>query len=429
MKYGILISLAAMLLLLGQPVAAQQNGLLQLSKRGSGAIQNESLSLTLSTGANCDQTQTWIPEGSKMVSDSLTYTVNANGFGIFYGTVSIVSPSGEVLHVGNLRGTVGVRDCDPASGQVCTAVCNQPGHFEGIYESVPTFAPNPNGNILMGNFKADLDNRASSPPVYRARFDGWFTEPASIGRQVTVTNDKSNYIKNETIRAVIKNGADKLIRGADLRSFCSPLYLQRQVENRWVNVGECLLARTPFPIDIKPGESYEVKLSPIDNSAPPGVYRLAFPFNVIEAGNPAAVSSTVLSPTFRINDMPARDAVSVTTDRASYRAGELIKVTVENNTMQALQTQDHRSSCTIVNLQLFKDGQWTDVAPCPLAAPTRLIKLNPHESRTAILESGATAFAAGIYRIEFIYQELGADGRGQGPEVKLQSPQFSVAAR
>jgi hypothetical protein len=415
-----------------QNANAQPAEQLILSKQGGGPITRNSLSLTLASGPNCDQTQTRIPDGSKMVSDGFTLNVNDRGLGTFYGSVRIVTARDEILHVGILRGTVGINDCDPSGGTVCPAVCNSPWRLDGIYEPAPTFAPNPNGEIVLANFKAYLDPRVAGPlPVYRARLDGWFSPPPSIAQRIRLAPEKFVYLASETIRVAVTNASDRVIRGYDLRSRCSILELQRQDGNQWAMAGQCFLRRVPFPMDIKPGETATIELSPAHPAAaiPPGVYRAALGFHAVNDDKTLSDFLFSFSPQFRVSSMPEREAVNVSVDRDRYLVGQPIVVTVDNNTDRAIQTTDHQTNCSIVTLQRLRDGNWTAVAECPLASPTRPVNLASRQRVTIELPAApfTGSFEPGVYRIEFSYAEL--EGARQNPGVKRYSPQFSIAPK
>lgn len=409
---------------------AQPTGLLILSKQGSGPILRDSLSLTLASGPGCDQTQSRIPDGSRMISDSFALNVNDSGLGTFYGSVRIVTAKDEILHVGIIRGTVGINDCDPTS-TICAAVCNRPWHLEGIYEPAPTFARNPNGEVAIANFKADLDPRVAGPlPIYRARLDGWFAPPPTFAQRIRITPEKSTYLANETIQVSVTNSSESTIQGYDLKSRCSILELQRQEGDRWMTAGQCFLRRAPLPVNIKPGETVQVDLQPTGNSAPirPGVYRIALTFRVLDDDKMLSDYFVAFSPLLRVNGMPQREAVSVSLDSDRYFKGQAINVTIDNNTARAIRTFDHQTNCSIVTVQRLQDGNWVNVGECPLASPTRPVKIASRESVAVKLPAAPFTgdFEPGVYRVEFSYEELDASEQNVVRRVKLHSAQFRI---
>jgi hypothetical protein len=428
MKRGLLV---ITIMLVGQCAAfAQSSGFLTLAKEVNGTIARGALSFTLKSDPNCDQTQIQIPDGSRLVSDSFALNTDENGAGAFYGAAAIISPDGRALHIGIMRGTVGV-------GQGCNqgASCLTPGRLQGIFEPVPTFAPNPNGEITMANFSAELVDQSTGPaPVYRGQLAGLFASPPSFAQRVRIAPDKFSYLSKELIVATITNGSEKSIQAYDLKSFCTIVELQREVNGRWVNTGECLLARVPQPVNIGPGESLKVELQP-NSETPglnvPGVYRLALTFRAIEDDQPASDYLVAVSPLFRIASMPKRDGVSVFADQSVYDVGQNIKVTVANNTEYDLLTSGGRTDCTIVYLQKLSGRNWVNVAECPLLIITRMIKITSRQKVTFQLpdESLTKSLEPGVYRLEFGYFVVDNGGQTIRPESKVYSAQLHILPR
>src|SRR5437016_5722734 len=94
------------LLVVSMRANAQPSGQMVLSKNVSGPITRSSVELTLSTNAECDQTQGFLPDGSKLSSQSFSMNVDGNGVGTFQGVAQIISPDGRTILQGQLRGTV-----------------------------------------------------------------------------------------------------------------------------------------------------------------------------------------------------------------------------------------------------------------------------------------------------------------------------------
>jgi len=105
---------APLVLLLHFASLAQSSGLLVLSKNAGGLISDGSLSLALTSNANCDETRLLIPDGSSLVSEDFSLKTDSRGLGTFRGSARIVTPDGRVWLQGSLRGTVGVKPrCNP----------------------------------------------------------------------------------------------------------------------------------------------------------------------------------------------------------------------------------------------------------------------------------------------------------------------------
>jgi hypothetical protein len=408
----------------------QSPGLITVAKELNGTITSSTLSLTLRSIRDCDRTQIEIPDESRLVSDSFALNADENGIGTFYGTAIIITPDGQALHVGTMRGTVGInKGCDQ------NKPCIAPWHLEGIFEPVPTFAPNPNGQITMANFSADLNQQAAGPrPVYRGRLDGWFAPPPAFAQRVKIAPDKTSYLSRDIIVAIITNSSEMIIQSFDLKSFCTIVELQREEHGRWVNTGQCLLARTPLPVNINPGETMKVELQPIGivpGANEPGVYRLALTFRAVEDDKPVSDYLVAVSPLFRINAMPRRDGVNVFADRKNYFIGQNINVTIDNNSDQDILTSRGRTDCTFVYLQRLDGSNWINVAECTSVIPAVMIKIASRQRVTIKLPDDplTSTFGPGTYRLEFSYFPVESSGQTTGRENKVYSAQFQILPR
>src|SRR5262245_43242013 len=135
MKRSLMTALisAPMILLLHSASLAQSSNLIVLSKNFSGPIFRASLALRLSSNTDCDKTQSLIPDGSRLISDSFDLNSDSSGMGTFSGFARIVAPDGKVVLQGWLRGTVGVNTRRDPNNKDCSA----PGRLEGIFEGAP----------------------------------------------------------------------------------------------------------------------------------------------------------------------------------------------------------------------------------------------------------------------------------------------------
>src|SRR5262249_52664625 len=126
---------APLVLLFHTASLAQSSNLLVLSKNvhGVGLSAISSTSLTLTSNADCDQTQSLIPDGSKLVSASFNLNTDSAGLGTFNGFAQIVAPDRRVVLQGQLRGTAGVNTRRDPNNKDCRA----PGRLEGIFEATP----------------------------------------------------------------------------------------------------------------------------------------------------------------------------------------------------------------------------------------------------------------------------------------------------
>jgi hypothetical protein len=261
---------AALLLSLHIQASAQTSGQMIFSKDASGPITQVSLSLSLRSNSRCDETESLIPDESRLISDTFSMIVGAGGVGTFQGAVKIITPEGKLIVEGFLQGTVGL-----SAKRTHGKHCRVPGHLEGMLTARP--GSSGNRSSLVVNFSADEIVEAASPvPVYRARFNGFITLPPPV----TITTDRSSYDVNSRIIATINNNTDQNIQTEDHRSYCTILFLQQNVGNNWNTVATCLLKSPTRLVKIDARQSVSVLLPPEPATAQnePGMYRLEFLF-------------------------------------------------------------------------------------------------------------------------------------------------------
>ncbi len=107
--------------------------------------------------------------------------------------------------------------------------------------------------------------------------------------------------------------------------------------------------------------------------------------------------------------------VTVTTNLASYTTGEAIGVVVTNSSKTGYYTQDGKSACTIVQLELFdtKTGAWKPVDLCNNGQATQTFLLAESSSVPYTLAPTSTSdlntWQSGTYRVSVTYSTQ-ADG-------------------
>ncbi len=434
LAWQVTLCVALLLLPLHFRVIAQSSdpssGLLLLSKELDGIITRNTLNLTLRSNTDCDKTQRFIPDGSRLASESFFFNVDNTGVGAFQGPAQIVSSDGRIILQGFLRGTVGVDTrCN------LNRACRAPGRLEGMFEglnsafgrSISRSATDARRQVVMLHFSADLNQESASPlPRYRGRLEGFVSEPPTIAERVSIFPDKASYQAGELITAIIANNSDQAIVAFDQQSYCSIVQLQMQDGDRWTDIGVCPLGRLPLPTVIPPGQKLEVPLRPPQFFPPPpapGAYRLALSFKVGEpvyTGNDLIV---VASRPFRIIAPPAAGRVSVTTDRDSYDVGDVIVARIKNGNDQSIVTWDHKTNCTIVNLQKQEGNEWVNLAPCLLRSPTLLVLIEAQKDYWLRLPTGnaSSRYAPGVYRLEFTYFFINSAGQPMGDPITTYS--------
>lgn len=409
---------------------AQSAGVIPLSKNFTGVITRTSAELTLSANVLCDQSQALIPDGSKLVTQIFNLNADANGVGTFQGVASVSLPDGRTILQGPLRGTVGINTRCGANQS-----CRSPWHLEGLFEGTSSFFDRSvsrsttgiNVPLMVLNFSADLNQQTASPlPVYQGRLDGLVPTLPALVAKVGLASGKSEYATNEPITVMVHNTAELALQTFDLKSFCSIVQLQIQNGNQWDNVGECLLKRMSFPVNIAAGQRVDIPLSP--SQLTPGTYRLALTFQFLESGAPVSESFVVISPSFPVVAQLPATTVTVKADRDAYQDLDPVTIRVANEMTQTLVTADHKSYCSIVFVQKQEGSNWNNVAPCPLLSPVRLVKINPgQESLIKIANEDVTSkLSSGIYRAELTYWITDGNGQPTGNPVTIYGATFTV---
>jgi hypothetical protein len=402
-----------------------------LSKDLGGTIARNTLTMTLRANPACDQTGTAFPDETRLLSEDLEFATDRNNLGVVSGTVRFVAPDGQLLQVMMLRGMYGLnarreadRDC-------------RLGHLEAQLEPVPTFAPPNIPQLALATLSADVILEAAGPlPAYRAKLDGVVTLPPDAAERVTVNPDKNSYGVADAITAVITNGLNQPITVEDMKSYCTIIRLQRQDGGNWEDVGECLMRRRSFMVTIGAGETRRITLLPGQNANTQkrtGVYRMLLDYAVAGGANSATDSRQAVSPSFRVNSMPARQGVRLVFDGLPEYVDQGFAVRVLNDTDMPIQTTDHKSNCTILDVERNANGTWAKVAQCQSLRPTRLIRIEPSQSYDVKLSAdSSSAYPPGTYRVEFIYQIInatGPEGQTVSADMVVRSPEFILRER
>jgi len=429
-----------LVLLLHSTSLAQSSDLLVLSKNVGGTIFRTSFTLGLISNPDCDQTQSLIPDGSRLVSESFNLNTDGAGLGTFSGFAQIVAPDGRIVLQGSLFGTAGVNTRRDPNNKDCRA----PGRLEGIFEgtqarSISRSNIEAKSQVIMLNFTAEPNPLVASPlPIFRGWLDGVITAPSPMAEKVKIASDRAGYLPTEVITAIIFNGSGQTIQALDQRSYCTIVQLQVQEDDRWTDVATCPLDRAPIPTNISPIQRIEVALNPLQPTPanppgpnPPGLYRLGLTFKAVENGNPVGGSLFVASEPFRIVAPPSSDRVSVTTERTEYDVSETIVAKVANGNDQTIVTTDHQSNCTILTMEKQEANDWVAVAPCPLLSPVLPVKIGPHmEVLVKFLpESFNNQFEPGTYRLRFLWHFIGDNGQPAGNLMNTYSPQFTLTSK
>jgi hypothetical protein len=118
---------------------------------------------------------------------------------------------------------------------------------------------------------------------------------------------------------------------------------------------------------------------------------------------------------------PVTSLVTISLDKAQYHSGDLAIVVVTNGLAHSISTTDHKSSCSIVELEQQVNSSWQAVEPCRLQTPTLVVELaqgSVTEQKIAIPSTPAT------YRVTLSY--TGGDEGTGGPGGIAHSAEFTI---
>lgn len=100
----------------------------------------------------------------------------------------------------------------------------------------------------------------------------------------------------------------------------------------------------------------------------------------------------------------AAAAVTVRTDRLTYRSGQVIVVTVRNGLAHALTATTGQSSCTIVDLDRRVQQRWVEVRNCYAGVPPVTVRIASGATRRMRL---LDPLEPGTYRVRLEYRAQG----------------------
>ncbi len=416
---------------------AQDSSLLMLSKNFNGVVTRSAVEIGLTANADCDQTKTFIPENSRLVTQNFALNADSNGVGTFSGTAYIITPAGRVVLRGTLKGTVGINTRCSANRS-----CRQPWHLEGLFESTPSSmdralvrsASDLKMAPMVLNFSGDLNPQSTgSAQIYQGRLDGLVPAlPAEVDR-ITITQDKLSYVLNEVINATVVNDSPETIQTWDKRSFCGILQLQILDGNQWNDTGFCPLKAPSLPVTIAPGSKFSVQMNPSESIEPlkVGTYRIALTFMFVTGNIPLSDTFVVYSQQFRLAGQLPSNQVVINTNKSGYVEQEAVFLRVNNDTSQNVVVYDHQSFCSIVTVQKQEGGQWVNLYECLVATPSKPVKIASRDEIELKLPTDdvMTKLGQGTYRLQTTYWNLDANGNPVGNPFNIFSATFSVTGK
>lgn len=138
------------------------------------------------------------------------------------------------------------------------------------------------------------------------------------------------------------------------------------------------------------------------------------PANTSGANDALSAASTASPGRTPVTANPPANAVSLSSDHASYTPSSTIIVTLSNTLATSVRTFDHQTNCTIVTLQHQTTTGWTNVGGCAMMIATRIVEISAGETRKITLSPGAgqihaTPWPTGTYRAVLHYALPGQD--------------------
>jgi hypothetical protein len=106
-----------------------------------------------------------------------------------------------------------------------------------------------------------------------------------------------------------------------------------------------------------------------------------------------------------------------------YQATGTIQVTITNQSTQTISFADHRTNCTVIQLERQVANSWEAVAPCQRMIATRLHTLHAGQAMEVTL-TAPDHWPGGLYRARLDYL-LGAEG-GAGAQKAVVSREFRI---
>lgn len=101
--------------------------------------------------------------------------------------------------------------------------------------------------------------------------------------------------------------------------------------------------------------------------------------------------------------------------QSQFHPGDLVTVTVENGLSHGITATDHRSNCTVIQLQRLVDSSWQPVDKCNALTPTKMVEVAAGNSLQQRVGIPTGAEAAGTYRMMLTYGASDQQPNNAGP--------------
>lgn len=115
--------------------------------------------------------------------------------------------------------------------------------------------------------------------------------------------------------------------------------------------------------------------------------------------------------------------ITIATDHSAYAPTDAMQITIQNNQPAAIYAYDTQASCSVLTLEVQKNGQWvaSNALHCPLGRAAMAVKIAPGAKYTAsvgarVMSIGQSAsLPAGTYRLALSYYDAPLSGASNAP--------------
>jgi hypothetical protein len=441
MKRGLLASLWLVLVSAASAVAAPP---LLLSKDAAGPLAGGEFAFALYSNAASDQTAKLIPDGSRLVTEGLRFTVPETGVGWFRAPAVIILPDGRPFVKGAILGTIGIKPCRDRGadarapgvwvGSFVPAVATTTGSAtdpSGASSSPATESSETDGAPWQVHFQAVELPTTGPIPMYQARLDGIIPAPDVRPGLITVQTDKLRYEPGQPVTAIVRNAGTGPAAAFAPQSWCTIVRLERKVEDKWRMVGTCETFAPVDPTIIPPGGAVKVLLPPdAGQRLEAGIYRCVVIWASLGAdGKPLPERKEAISPMFAVGAAPPSGRILLYPTKQLYLPGEAATAVIANQTTRDIVVYKWYSFCSLVTLERRTATGWQVVQPCMLtggpaitikAGETLKVPMETAPGVPAVLEPG-------VYRFKLTFSVANSAGGATGEPGTVYSPAFTVA--
>lgn len=109
--------------------------------------------------------------------------------------------------------------------------------------------------------------------------------------------------------------------------------------------------------------------------------------------------SNTTTPAATVSTGPVRLALG----QSQFHPGDMVTVTVENGLSHGITTTDHRTNCTVIQLEEFMNDSWQPVEKCSALTLTRMVEVAAGSSLQQRVGIPTGIGAAGKYRMMLTY--------------------------